>query len=128
MSHAPPPAPDFPLPTLKHPLIAFTGYAGTGKDEAARVLVAAGYHGRAFGDIIKEIFDPLCQRYAGFSAFTTDRTRKAQIREMLVKGGNAFYDHVFARYFSELPMPCVNPRLMRVREGLEWKRRGGLII
>jgi len=117
----------------KRKLIAFTGYAGAGKDEAAAPLIAAGWQRRAFGDIIKDIFDPLVKRHLGFSAHTKDREQKSRIRGLLVHGGEAFYDVVFNTYFHPniaLPVykPLVNTRLMRLREAVKWKECGGIII
>ncbi len=117
----------------KRKLIAFTGYAGAGKDEAAAPLIAAGWERRAFGDIIKDIFNPLVRHHLGFSAHTQDRGQKSLIRGLLVHGGEAFYDAVFARYFhpnfNSLGFhPLVNPRLMRLREAVKWKECGGIII
>jgi hypothetical protein len=117
----------------KRKLIAFTGYAGAGKDEAAAPLIAAGWQRRAFGDVIKGIFDALVQEHLGFSAFTADRALKSRIRGLLVHGGEAFYDTVFDTYFhalftdDRLP-PLVNTRLMRLREAVKWKECGGIII
>jgi|GEM_PF-2022661 len=117
----------------KRKLIAFTGYAGSGKDEAAVPLSAAGWERRAFGDIIKDIFNPLVRQHLGFSAHTQDRAQKALIRGLLVHGGEAFYDAVFGRYFhpcfnSPGFDPLVNTRLMRLREAVKWKECGGIII
>ena len=114
--------------------IAFTGYAGCGKDTAAEPLIAAGWERWCFGDIIKDIFDPLVLKHLGFSAHTKDREQKKLIRGLLVHGGEAFYDVVFNTYFSPTsivrqgPLPVVNTRLMRVREAEEWKKLGGIII
>lgn len=117
----------------KRKLIAFTGYAGAGKDEAAAPLISAGWERRAFGDIIKDIFNPLVRQHLGFSAHTQDRGQKSLIRGLLVHGGEAFYDAVFARYFhpnfNSLGFdPLVNTRLMRLREAVKWKECGGIII
>jgi len=114
-------------------LIAFTGYAGSGKDEAAVPLIAAEWERRAFGDIIKDIFNPLVRQHLGFSAHTQDRGQKSLIRGLLVHGGEAFYDAVFGRYFhpgfnSPAFHPLVNTRLMRLREAVKWKECGGIII
>lgn len=117
----------------KRKLIAFTGYAGAGKDETAAPLIAAGWQRRAFGDVIKGIFDPLVQEHLGFSAFTADRAQKSRIRGLLVHGGEAFYDTVFDTYFqalfTDVRLPSlVNTRLMRLREAVKWKECGGIII
>lgn len=114
-------------------LIAFTGYAGSGKDEAAVPLIAAGYRRHAFGDVIKDIFDELVWKHLGFSAHTQDRAQKALIRGLLVHGGEAFYETVFTSYFHAgfnrpESTPLVNTRLMRVREAERWKESGGIII
>ncbi len=117
----------------KRKLIALTGYAGAGKDEAAAPLIAAGWERFAFGDVIKNIFDGLVWEHLGFSAHTKDREQKSRIRGLLVHGGEAFYEKVFAAYFhpsfaSPVLGPLVNTRLMRVREAVKWKECGGIII
>lgn len=117
----------------KRKLIAFTGYAGAGKDEAAAPLIAAGWERRAFGDIIKSVFDPLVRKHLGFSAHTQDRGQKSCIRGLLVHGGEAFYEAIFHQYFhpnfgSAAFAPLVNSRLMRLREAVKWKEFGGIII
>jgi hypothetical protein len=117
----------------KRKLIAFTGYAGAGKDEAAVPLIAAGWERRAFGDIIKDIFNPLVRQHLGFSAHTQDRGQKSLIRGLLIHGGEAFYDAIFGRYFhpdfnSPAFDPLVNTRLMRLREAVKWQECGGIII
>ena len=109
-------------------LIAFCGYGGAGKDEAAKTLIEAGFQRVAFGDIIKGIFDPLVRKYLGFSAFTEDRSLKPKIRPLLEQGGEVFYDYVFQEFFSDLPDRAVNTRLCRPREAKEWVRRGGVIV
>lgn len=115
-------------------LVAFAGYAGTGKDTAARPLLAAGFRRLCFGDVIKDLFDPLVRQHLGFSAHTGDRTEKAQIRELLVHGGEAFYAPVSRRFFAAVDdlidqdRRVVNTRLCRPPEAREWRRRGGLII
>lgn len=114
-------------------LIAFTGYAGAGKDEAAAPLIAAGWRRAAFGDIIKRLLDPLVRQHLGFSAFTEDRAQKARIRGLLVHGGAAFYETVFSEYFhprfgAPESLPLVNPRLMCPREAKAWRAAGGLLI
>jgi hypothetical protein len=90
--------------------------------------MAAGWRRHAFGDIIKRIFDPLVRQYFGFSAHTLDRAEKAKIRGLLVHGGEAFYEAVFAEYFADLAPPLVNTRLMRLREAQAWTERGGVIV
>lgn len=113
---------------MKHPRIAFTGFAGTGKDTAALPLIAAGYERRCFGDLIKDLFDPLVREHLGFSAHTADRRQKHFIRPLLVHGGEVFYRTVSERFFASLPERCVNTRLMRVAEGNQWRAAGGVII
>lgn len=118
---------------MKHQLIALTGYGRAGKDVLGAELVQAGYTRRAFGDIIKRIFDPLCFEHLGYSAFTTDPMQKEHIRPLLVHGGQAFYDTVSAEYFANLDqligrgIPVVNTRLFRPEEAHEWRKRGGVI-
>lgn len=109
-------------------LVAFTGYARVGKDEAAKVLIQHGYERRCFGDIIKSMFDELCIQNLGFSAFTEDDAQKKMIRPILEQGGEVFYDPIFSKFFRHLPPKAVNTRLCREREAVEWKRRGGIII
>lgn len=109
-------------------LIALTGYARVGKDEAAKALIAAGWERRAFGDIIKRQIDPLIQKHLGFSAFTEVNAEKEQIRGTLEQWGESNYIGVMREFFGTLPEKCVNTRLCRVAEALEWRRRGGLIV
>lgn len=116
------------------PLVAFAGYAGTGKDTAALALIERGYQRRCFGDVIKDLFDPLVRQHLGFSAHTGDRRQKAQIRELLVHGGEAFYDVVSQRFFDgvddliDQDRRVVNTRLCRPPEAKEWRRRGGIVL
>ena len=96
-------------------------------------LIAAGWERRAFGDVIKDIFDDLVWKHLGFSAHTKDRAQKALIRGLLVHGGEAFYESVFTWYFhADFGWPestaLVNTRLMRLREAVKWKECGGIII
>lgn len=109
-------------------LIAFAGFAGTGKDEAAKPLMEIGYSRCCFGDIIKRQIDPLILEHLGFSAFTYDRAQKAQIRRTLESWGEDNYDNIMAEYFDSLRPPAVNTRLVRVREATEWVKRGGVIV
>jgi hypothetical protein len=109
-------------------LIALCGYARTGKDEAAKALIADGYHRRCFGDIIKGQIDELVRRHLGFSAFTQDDAQKARIRHILEHWGDANYDGITREFFATLPEKCVNTRLVRLREAREWKARGGVIL
>lgn len=108
-------------------LIAFAGYAGAGKDEAARPLIEAGYRRHCFGDIIKRQLDGIIHQYFGFSAFTEDRTKKERIRRTLESWGDDNYDAILREYFATLPEKAVNTRLVRVREALAWRESGGLI-
>jgi hypothetical protein len=123
------PLPSFQF-TTKHmsKLIAFAGYAGAGKDEAAVPLIQRGYVRRAFGDIIKGQIDSLVHQHFGFSAFTSDRAEKAKIRRTLESWGEDNYDAIMEEFFLTLPAMAVNTRLVRSREGMEWKRRGGIIV
>lgn len=114
--------------TLKYPLIAFCGFARSGKDEAAKPLIAANYNRVCFGDIIKQQLDTLIQRHFGFSAFTEVSEEKAKIRRTLENWGEDNYDNIFAHFFKTLPNPAVNTRLCRLPEGREWVARGGIII
>lgn len=109
-------------------LIALAGYAGVGKDEAAKALIQAGYTRVAFGDIIKRQVDALVKQHLGFSAFTEDRTQKPLIRRTLESWGEDNYDQIMREFFESLPERAVNTRLVRVREATEWVRRGGIII
>lgn len=113
---------------FKYPLIAFTGFAGAGKDEGASPLIAAGFTRVAFGDIIKRELDPVVQKYFGFSAFTEVRAQKAQIRRSLESWGEDRYDAIFEEFFNTLPAVAVNPRLCRLREAKEWRSRGGILV
>lgn len=109
-------------------LIALTGYAGSGKDEAAKALIAQGYKRCCFGDIIKGQVDPLVRQHFGFSAFTEDRSQKPLIRRTLEAWGEDNYDAIFREFFSSLPHKAVNTRLCRAREAVEWLARGGVIV
>lgn len=109
-------------------LVAFSGYGGTGKDEAARALIALGYQRVCFGDIIKYQLDEVISENLGFSAFTEDRAQKALIRRTLESWGEDNYENIFSLFFGRLPQKAVNTRIVRLREAQEWKRRGGIII
>jgi hypothetical protein len=114
--------------TLKNPLIAFIGYARSGKDEAAKPLITAGYNRVCFGDIIKKQIDTLVQRHLGFSAFTEIDAEKKQIRPILEQWGEVNYSNILNHFFETLPNPAVNTRLCRLREAYEWVNRGGIIV
>ncbi|HYG24498.1 MAG TPA: hypothetical protein VEH04_17095 [Verrucomicrobiae bacterium] len=109
-------------------LIALAGYAGAGKDEAAKPLIEAGFERRCFGDSIKAQVDDLVKKHLGFSAFTEDRSLKPLIRRTLESWGEDNYDNIFREFFANLPDRCVNTRLVRVKEAEEWVRQGGLIV
>lgn len=109
-------------------LVAFAGYARSGKDEAAKALINCGYTRVAFGDIIKSQVAELVQRHLGFSAFTEDNAQKQKIRPILEQWGEVNYDGVMAEFFGHLPERAVNTRLSRAREGVAWRERGGIII
>lgn len=109
-------------------LIALTGYARAGKDEAAKALTQVGWERRCFGDLIKEQIDPLVRRHLGFSAFTEIDAQKQLIRGTLEQWGESNYANIMREFFDRLPFKTVNTRLCRVAEGLEWRRRGGLIV
>lgn len=109
-------------------LIALTGYAGSGKDEAAKALIEIGYERRCFGDIIKGQVDSLVQAHFGFSALTEDRTQKPLIRRTLEAWGEDNYDKIFTQFFASLPGKAVNTRLCRAREAREWLARGGVVV
>jgi hypothetical protein len=109
-------------------LIAFAGVARAGKDEAAKALIADGYERRCFGDIIKEQLHALCWARLGISTFTESDIQKAQIRPLLEAWGDANADGIMCDYFADLPPRAVNTRLVRVREAIEWRERGGLVV
>lgn len=109
-------------------LVAFAGYARSGKDVAAQVLIEKGYKRVAFGDIIKRQVDGLVRQHLGFSAFTENDAQKRQIRGLLEQWGEANYDGVMKEFFDSLPDRAVNTRLVRAREAREWLDRGGVII
>jgi hypothetical protein len=111
-------------------LVAFTGYADSGKDEAARPLIEMGRERYCFGDIIKRQLDMIVQDHFGFSAFTENGSQKERIRPVMESWGEANYDKIFDEYFTGLSVKpfAVNARLVRVREAVEWKRRGGVIV
>lgn len=109
-------------------LVALTGFAGCGKDAAAVGLIDAGFTRKCFGDIIKKQIDHLCVAYLGFSAFTSDRDKKSQIRGILEQWGEANYDSILSDYFKSIDGDTVNTRLCRTREAIAWRERGGKII
>lgn len=109
-------------------LIAFTGFAGAGKDEAAKAFLDLGYERHNFGDLIKCEVDPLVVKYFGFSAFTEDRALKPLIRRTLEAWGEDRYDAILKRFLDTLPVEAVNTRLCRVKEAVEWRARGGIIL
>jgi hypothetical protein len=113
---------------MRSNLVAFTGYGGSGKDEAAKPLIESGYTRVAFGDIIKGQCDGLVKAHLGFSAFTEDRALKPRIRRTLESWGEDNYDNVFSEFFAKLPARAVNTRLCRVPEAREWVRRGGVVL
>ena len=109
--------------------IAFTGFAGAGKDTAAECLIKQeGYERKSFGDIIKTQLDPLVKRHFNFSAHTLDHIEKGQIRRTLEMWGEDNYKSIEAEFFRSLPERCVNTRLCRRPEAEQWKARGGIII
>lgn len=109
-------------------LIAFAGYSGSGKDEAAKALYPLGYVRHNFADLIKQQLDYVVSEYKGFSAFTEDREQKKSIRRTLEAWGEDNYQAIFDEYFAHMPAKAVNTRLVRVQEATEWKRRGGVIL
>lgn len=108
--------------------IAFSGYAGAGKDTAASGLIKVGFKRVCFGDIIKRQLDPMIRENLGFSAFTEDRCQKRLIRGVLEQWGEANYDAITEEFFRELPDWAVNTRLVRIREAKRWIEAGGYII
>lgn len=109
-------------------LIAFTGARRSGKDTAALPLIEAGWLRRCFGDIIKRQADGVVLKLLGFSAFTEVPAEKEAIRPLLEQWGEVFHAAVMREFFESLPERCVNTRLMRVSEGQEWVKRGGVIV
>lgn len=116
------------MQNYKYPLVAFAGFARTGKDEAARALIQTGYTKVAFGDIIKAQLNSLIEYHLGFSAFTEKDEEKAKIRRTLQFWGEDNYDNIFDTFFKRLVPPSVNPRLCRLREAQKWVEMGGIII
>ena len=113
---------------MNHNLIAFTGFGRAGKDEAAKVLITAGYERCSLGNIIKAQLDPLVRRHFGFSAFTEDTGQKARIRRTLESWGEDNYEELQRSFFDSLPPKAVNTRLCRLREAQDWVSRGGIIV
>lgn len=109
-------------------LIAFAGYARTGKDTAAEFLQKFGYARVAFGDIIKRQVDHLCVKHLGFSAFTQNDNEKSQIRGLLEQWGESNYEGIMNEFFSNLPSKAVNSRIVRLKEAERWVRSGGAIV
>jgi hypothetical protein len=114
-------------------LIAFCGFAGAGKDEAARPLIAAGWLRFNLGDLIKSQLDPVIREQMGFGAFTELAGEKAKIRRTLEMWGEDNYDNLVRDYFRDIDMhlvqgrAIVNTKLMRHNEAILWKERGGKI-
>lgn len=111
----------------RHPRVAFTGYARSGKDACGKVLIQQGYKRVAFGDIIKRQLDPVIRVHFGFSAFTESDEEKKKIRGTLEHWGEDNYDAIFKEFFETLPELAVNTRLVRAREAEEWVKQGGVI-
>lgn len=109
-------------------LIALTGYARAGKDEAAKALIDIGWERRCFGDIIKKQIDALVRQHLGFSAFTENDEQKRVIRGTLEQWGESNYANITKEFFDTLPFKTVNTRLCREAEAREWRRRGGIIV
>lgn len=109
--------------------IALHGYARVGKDEVGKRLVEyLGLKRVALGDVIKKELDPLCRQYLGFSAFTEIDREKNRIRDLLISWTNANFDRLIKEFTENLPIRCVNTRIFRLEEALEWHRCGGIII
>lgn len=120
-----------PKPTPTRRVVAFTGYAGAGKDEAAKPLLEAGYSRFGFGDLIKNELEDLTWRAYGFSAHTENRNEKAKIRRALEFVGDDYYDYFLTAYLERVDSTFAdlfNPRLMRTREGRAFVERGYPII
>jgi hypothetical protein len=143
---------------MPHNLIALTGYSRSGKDTAADALVAIGYERRAFGDIIKRFvaedqsvmfshfrhwlldtartqsriseiaYGWSLVKLCGVDPFTQDDEVKPLLRALFEDYGIWRYDEVVQQFFSSLPEKCVNSRLCRPEEAIQWRQRGGLIV
>lgn len=113
-------------------LIGFIGYAHSGKDRGiVDMLIQLGYIRTCFGDNIKRAFDPLVQKYFGFSAFTENREEKLKIRALLEHGGEVLMDGLMREYRLETEQQILrgrklaNPRVMSERH--LWRGWGGKI-
>ncbi len=109
-------------------LVAFAGYARSGKDTAAGCLIDRGWTRRNFGDIIKGQVDMLVHEHLGFSAYTELDDDKARIRGLLEQWGEANYEGILIEYLRSLTPRTVNTRLVRLVEACAWVDRGGIII
>jgi hypothetical protein len=114
--------------SYRYPLVAFCGFARTGKDEAAKVFIDAGYNKVAFGDIIKAQLNSLIDYHFGFSAFTEVDEEKTKIRRTLQYWGEDNYENIFNEFFKKLSPPAVNGRLCRLREAESWVKLCGIIV
>jgi hypothetical protein len=61
----------------------------------------------------------------GYTLFFVNNGNLA-VTPAVVKDAN--YDGITAEFFADLPPKVVNTRLVRVREAVEWRKRGGTVI
>lgn len=121
--------------TIKHPLVAFTGYAGVGKDLAARPLIdTLDFRRVAMGDIIKEQLGMLLLKQLGIDLDTCSRTEKDRVRPLLELWGDLNYRNVLTEFMRDIDhhlrmrRNLVNTRLCRLDEARAWRQRGGVIV
>jgi len=122
--------------TIKHSLVAFTGYAGAGKDEAGQALIIQlGFRRCAMGDIVKDQLGMLLLKQLGIDLDTCSRAEKDKVRPLLELWGDINYRNVLSEFLKDVDhhhikmgRPLVNTRLCRVTEAQAWKQRGGVIV
>lgn len=114
------------------PHIGLVGYAGTGKDEAGKILIKRyGYKRIATGDIIKGEMDERLQSLVGISAWTKDPVDNKVIRPLLVRYGDNHFERltkVVTTQVQESAFPIVNTRILRIEEMQAWKSIGGIVF
>lgn len=139
-------------------MVGFTGFAGSGKDEACKILEAAGYNRVSMGDIIKRRlhtasplsllavilwmvcnrtkwveFCSVCQaikilRVDMVDVYETDLAVKNKFRPLLEWYGMCYYDSILRELIENIRLPVYCNRIMRVEEATAWRDGGGILI